>query len=216
MSTDVYLIMTNVAPEDWSARIDQTPRVIGRSPAADIRIPAGYKGVSRRHAEIWLDEDESIRILELGSSAGTKVNGVWIEPKRPVRVVVGDRLWLGEIELVITPALSPVAQVVAEAHINFQYGDEESAQRRPATPHPDRVQLRDLTPAELEVVLWICRGYVRDAELGRMLKRSANTVRTQMGSIFQKLGVHSRAELVSWLKRASAVKTADPKVHREK
>jgi len=61
---------------------------------------------------------------------------------------------------------------------------------------------RTLTPAELDVLLWICRGYVSDKDLGRVLERSPHTVRTHVASIFKKLKVTSRAELVSWLKRA--------------
>jgi DNA-binding CsgD family transcriptional regulator len=209
MTVQAYLVMTNVSPEDWSARIDTTPRIIGRSRGADIRIPGQFRRVSRRHAEIWSDEEGHVWVREAGSSAGTKINGVWIEPGRAVRLVPGDRLWLGEVELALAPGLSPVAQVVAEANIQFRYSDEESGSRLRNAPHPDRLRLRQLTPAELEVVLWVCRGYVSDKELGRMLDRSPNTVRTQMGSIFQKLGVRSRAELVSWLKRASVVRAND-------
>lgn len=204
--------MTNVAPEDWSARVVCTPRIIGRSAEADIRVPAKFKRVSRKHAEIGGDETEAIRLRDLGSTGGTTINGVWIEPGRSVELVVGDRLWLGEIELVLSAAQSPAAQLVAEAQISFQYSDDESTLRPDALIAPNRTSLQQLSPAEFDIVLWIRRGYVRDTELGRMLNRRANTVRTQMGSIFRKLNMHSRAELASWLKRSgrhpSAQKTS--------
>ena len=67
-----------------------------------------------------------------------------------------------------------------------------------------RDMLRQLTAAELEVVLWMYRGYTSDDELGRTLHRSPNTIRTQVGSIFGKLNLHSRTDIVSWLKRSSS------------
>ena len=55
----------------------------------------------------------------------------------------------------------------------------------------------------------MCRGYLNDEDLGKMLERSPNTVRTHVGSIFRKLEVCSRAELVSWLRRGSAAESAE-------
>lgn len=209
MSVDAYLIMTNVAPEDWSARIDQTPRIIGRSPKADIRIPAQFERASRKHAEIWVTEQETIEIQDLGSTTGTKVNGIWIPTQKAIEVVLGDRLWLGEMELMVTAALSLDAKLVSQGHSSFEYDNKASTDFIPTSRPPRRNQLQQLTPAELEIVLWFCRGYVRNADLGRVLKRSENTVRTQLGSIYQKLGVHSRAELSSWLKRVGSSKSVD-------
>lgn len=195
-------MMTNVAPEDWCARVGQSPRMIGRSSEAGIRIPAKFKRVSRKHAEIWSNDRETFRLRDLGSTSGTTVNGVWIEPGQSVGLILGDRLWLGEVELVLSAAQSPAAQLVSGAQIGFQYSDDESTLRPDALIAPNRTSLQQLSPAEFDIVLWIRRGYVRDTELGRMLNRRANTVRTQMGSIFRKLNMHSRAELASWLKRS--------------
>lgn len=217
MNLDAYLIMTNVAPEDWSARINQIPRIIGRSPKADIRIPSRFERVSRKHAEIWVHEQETIQIRELGSTTGTKVNGIWLPTQQAIDLVLGDRLWLGGIELMVTAALFPDEKFVSKAELSFDYNNKASANFDPVNLPEDRDLLQQLTPAELDIALWIARGYVGDAELGRVLKRSANTVRTQMGRIFQKLDVHSRAELSSWLKKAGSVKPelAPPTVSME-
>jgi LuxR family maltose regulon positive regulatory protein len=61
--------------------------------------------------------------------------------------------------------------------------------------------LAELSRAELEIVLWMTRGYTTDGEIGKLLYRSPHTVRTQVSSIFNKLGIHSRAELVGWANR---------------
>jgi DNA-binding CsgD family transcriptional regulator len=204
MSVEAYLMMTNVAPEDWCARVDQSPRMIGRSSEAGIRIPAKFKRVSRKHAEIWSNDPETFRLRDLGSTSGTTVNGVWIEPGQSVGLILGDRLWLGEVELVLSAALTPTSYLVADADIRFQYSDDECTLPSRGTFASNRSCLQQLTPAELDIVLWICRGYVRDVDLGRMLSRRANTIRTQIGSIFRKLNIHSRAELSSWLKRSGA------------
>lgn len=59
--------------------------------------------------------------------------------------------------------------------------------------------LQSLTPAEREVVRHICRGE-RNAEIAKKLNKSVLTVKTQINSIFQKLNLKSRAQLVSRLK----------------
>ena len=72
-----------------------------------------------------------------------------------------------------------------------------------AAPASTQCLLGRLTHAELEVVLCMGRGLIRDDEIGRQLFRSPHTVRTQVASIFDKLGLHSRPELLGWLKRAN-------------
>ncbi len=62
-----------------------------------------------------------------------------------------------------------------------------------------RRALQALTPAEREVVQHICRG-ARNAEIAAALSKSVLTVKTQVNSIFQKLGIKSRSELVARLK----------------
>lgn len=59
--------------------------------------------------------------------------------------------------------------------------------------------LQSLTPAEREVVRHICRGE-RNAEIAEKLNKSVLTVKTQINSIFQKLNLKSRSQLVARLK----------------
>ncbi|MBK1875972.1 response regulator transcription factor [Pelagicoccus mobilis] len=62
-----------------------------------------------------------------------------------------------------------------------------------------RRALQTLTPAEREIVRHICKGE-RNAEIAQKLNKSILTVKTQVNSIFQKLGLKSRAQLVARLK----------------
>jgi DNA-binding CsgD family transcriptional regulator len=59
--------------------------------------------------------------------------------------------------------------------------------------------LQKLTPAERRVVQQVCMGR-RNADIARALNKSPLTVKTQLNTIFQKLNVGSRTELVSLMK----------------
>ena len=53
-----------------------------------------------------------------------------------------------------------------------------------------------LSPAELRVLTHVCRG-LTNPEIGAELFLSRRTVQSHLYSMFKKLGVRSRAELVS-------------------
>lgn len=77
------------------------PRVVlGRSKEADIRVPD--ENVSRRHAEVRLEED-GYWIVDLGSMNGTIVNGKRVDR---MRLEDDDRITLGSTDIVFgrTPA----------------------------------------------------------------------------------------------------------------
>ncbi len=197
----VYLVLTNVSPDEWCAAVDQRRKVIGRSLECDIRVPRQFKQASRRHAEIWEDR-HGIKIRDLGSRSGTNINSVWIEKGQEASVVVGDRIWLGGLELEVVSDIPALSKVLAEADLGAGDlpGDSTSIPRR---TDPPRVQLAlsALSQAELEIVLWMGRGYLKDEEIARVLHRSPNTIRTQVNGIFRKLDLHSRADVLSFLKR---------------
>ena len=61
-----------------------------------------------------------------------------------------------------------------------------------------------LTPAERNVVDAVLRG-LSNADIARERGTSVNTISNQLASIFQKLGVHSRLELVRSIGRAKNI-----------
>jgi hypothetical protein len=69
---------------------------IGR--AADRDITIDDNRVSRRHAEVRLVDDGWVA-LDLGSSNGTRVGKVRLEPSTPHRLAVGDVISVGPVQL---------------------------------------------------------------------------------------------------------------------
>jgi DNA-binding CsgD family transcriptional regulator len=56
-----------------------------------------------------------------------------------------------------------------------------------------------LTPAERKVVALVCEGK-RNAEIARELNKSVLTVKTQLNTVFQKLGLENRGQLIAKLR----------------
>ena len=193
--------MTNVPPHVWQASVLDRPQVIGRLPDCDIVVPSEYVHVSRQHAVVGVDQD-GLWIQDLGSSGGTQLNGVPLIPRAQTRAVIGDRMLLGGLELYF---VSPEASVLDDSGMLFSEQPLTTRKTFVFTPQSVKtvggVQLNCLSPAELEVVRWMCRGLTTVDEIGRKLFRSPHTVRTQLGSVFKKLEVHSREELLALLRR---------------
>jgi DNA-binding CsgD family transcriptional regulator len=191
---DAYLLLLNVPAEKWCAQLTCEPQLIGRSPQAAMRIPFQFQGVSRHHAHVWSDH-RGHWLHDLGSKTGTKLNGVGLKVGQDYQLVAGDRIWLGGavLEIVIAKGLRPTV-----------CGDDDplfdaSIETLSSLPSISQSALDQLSHAELEVVLWIYRGFTDLAELGRKLHRSPNTVRTQLAKIFHKLNLHSREDLLGCL-----------------
>lgn len=202
----MYLLMTNVSPEDWRACVRTQAQVIGRLPDCDIVIPGQFVHVSRRHASIGARQNE-FSIQDLGSSGGTRLNDVPIRPDSEVCAVIGDRLSLADLELYLVSAGAEIIQeALKKAAASTATASEPTGTTglnlgggRPNNSIQE-ARLRDLSPAELEVARWICRGQTTIDQIGRMLFRSPHTVKTQLNSIYRKLKVHSRDELLSYFR----------------
>jgi pSer/pThr/pTyr-binding forkhead associated (FHA) protein len=113
---------------------------IGRSPSCDIRLE-GDQLISRRHALMRYD-GERYTIVDLGSSNGTYVNDVEITEAHPL--AEGDRMLLGEHELVYSTTPASATAAMAGAHLR-----EAIPMRTPAPrtePHPIAVLLPDAVP----------------------------------------------------------------------
>jgi DNA-binding CsgD family transcriptional regulator len=201
-----YLTIVN-APE-WHTAIDRDKRIIGRGPDVAIRVPDRFRSVSRNHASVWADDRHRLWIRDLNSRLGTAVNGVLLSCDLPVQIVVGDRLMLGDLELDLVGG----PQMTADLNKIEVSEVEETSRYPPAIANLGKAPaefVEELTPAELEIVLWLCRGFTRLQAIGRKLHRSPHTVRTQLGSIFRKTGVHSREELVGRFHRIWAGESSD-------
>jgi DNA-binding CsgD family transcriptional regulator len=192
-----YLLITNVSPNSWCKSVVERRQVIGRAADADMQVPQRFRNVSRRHAEIWSDESGSVWMQDLGSRMGTRINGVPLEPHRAVRVLFGDRVSLGGLLIDLVDSLT-----------DLEFGemsDDADADRSifsPGLAFPPRERFDLLSPAEMEVAMWMCRGFVDDPDIAGKIHRSPNTVRTHVGKILEKLGFCSRAQLVSYLRIA--------------
>src|SRR4051812_17121960 len=99
----VYLLVV----DNDSSSIFHLPRsgaiVIGRDPEIELRVR--HASVSRRHATIRID-DGIVRIADLGSHNGTRVNGERISEARVL--ASGDVATVGDVMLVVhfsTPVL---------------------------------------------------------------------------------------------------------------
>jgi DNA-binding CsgD family transcriptional regulator len=200
MVSAAYLVMTNIPPKQWVGTLLERRQVLGRGDEADLRVPPEYTHVSRRHAVLWT-EDNGYWIMDLDSTSGTRVNSVPLAPNESFRLLLGDHIWLGaaEFDLVANPDLSqrrPFPRSDDET-IGYEAAPTGTIRFSGAQPH----HFAALTQAELDIVLWMSRGYTDPEDIAEKLFRSPHTVRKHMNSVFEKLDVHSRDQLLSCLLR---------------
>ena len=209
MPTAAYLVMTNVPSTTWLGTLHLNHQTLGRGDEADLRIPADFAYVSRRHAEVWADE-HGRWILDLDSTSGTRVNSVPLTPNQPFRLMLGDHIWLGaaELDLVTDADLSRRRPYPNSEDPNVPSEPKGSTVRYGAKPtgsvtftHASTHLFAQLTPTEVDIVLWMSRGFTDPDEVAGTLFRSPNTIRTHLTNIFSKLNVHSRDQLLACLLR---------------
>ena len=75
-AADAGTTSTLVLPDGGRVALGDEPTVIGRMP--DCAVPLSDPQVSRRHAEVRRD-DFGFRVVDLGSTNGTQVNGVVVK-----------------------------------------------------------------------------------------------------------------------------------------
>ena len=202
-----FLTIVN-APTEWQAAIARDERIIGRGPDVAIPVPDRFRSVSRKHASVWADDRRRLWIRDLDSRLGTAINGVLLSSDLPVQIVAGDRLMLGDLELDLNghPGITAGLEKLDKSPV------DETRRSPPVVATLANVPaelVEELTPAELEIVIWLCRGFTRLQLIARKLHRSPHTVRTQLGNIFRKTRVHSREELVGRFRLAWASDAQD-------
>jgi DNA-binding CsgD family transcriptional regulator len=204
MSSNAYLLLTNVAPSDWLGTLCTRRQTIGRGEEAELRIPSEYVHVSRSHAVVWTENDGHW-IIDLGSKSGTRVNNVPLAPYQPFRLMLNDHLWLGaaQLDLVANPHAVPQRSFrdAHESTVGFNVSKPASQAATIEFSDARTDGLESLTPAELDVVLWISRGLTDPNDVANSLYRSPHTVRSHLSNIYSKLNVHSRDQLLACLIR---------------
>ncbi len=79
-------------------RFDQHEVLIGRAETVDLRLP--HSSVSLVHLCVRRIKDR-LMVVDSGSTNGTTLDGVLLEPGEPARVKLGSRLEVGVFEVVI-------------------------------------------------------------------------------------------------------------------
>lgn len=149
----------------------------------DINMP-GMKGV--RIVEELVGQDQAPQVLVLTAygdpenvlgmlKAGAK--GYLLKDSSPNEIAEGIRA-VTEGMTWLCPA---VTQVLVESGISGN----------------NPVEAQALTGREVEVLQCVAQGY-NNAQVAERLKISESTVKNHMSSLYDKLGLHTRAEAVAW------------------
>lgn len=149
---------------------------IGRAEGVDLWIDD--PSVSRRHAKVIRRATGEFFLLDLGSKNRTLLNAIPIEMSR---LRPGDLIG------------------VADHELRFDHLDEFelSLARERAAP---RIDSWPLSEREHEVARLLGEG-LTNAQIGRRLGIQRSTVTTHLARIYQRLDIHSRAELVRLMSR---------------
>ncbi|MGC4043696.1 MAG: FHA domain-containing protein [Armatimonas sp.] len=83
-----------VTNEGKEYTLKSTSTVFGRKPASDV-VLTGDAFISGTHAKV-VYENGSYKVIDLGSTNGTKVNGQKLTPNVPVALADGDAVQLGQ------------------------------------------------------------------------------------------------------------------------
>jgi ABC-type multidrug transport system ATPase subunit len=111
-------------------------RIVGSaSSPVDVALRADGPA-SHRHARIYLDGD-GCWIVDLGSETGTFVNGEAVGEAPPRRLSAGDRVTVGDQELLLAPAAAtPSTVTVTGTRLSELAGERAVAARPPSTVVP--------------------------------------------------------------------------------
>lgn len=151
---------------------------VGRDKSCSIRIKDST--VSRVHAELSCDlEKGCLLVKDLSSSNGTFVNGKRVRGQSRIE---SGRIGFGKVTFDVVPG-------------DFKDSvDISSGVVSTATLHPDKSQ--SLTPTE-QVVLELLLDGLPEREAAQKLFISFHTVHNHVRSIYRKLSVRSRPELMA-------------------
>ncbi|MEN9723680.1 MAG: hypothetical protein RJB38_1666 [Pseudomonadota bacterium] len=96
------LIVVRGSPQGHRYFLTQDETIIGRDPAVDIAITSD-PNISRKHARL-VKQGDSVVLVDLGSSNGTKVNGKSVSSQSPVTLAKEDMIGMGTTQFKFLPA----------------------------------------------------------------------------------------------------------------
>lgn len=166
---------------------------VGRLVDGPGKLP--FQGMAPRHAKIW--RDKSGNWLKPIDGQAIWLNSVPVSKRARTKLFKGDSLVFGESPK--GPEFWVLCRRAKEAD-EIQPPSEKSEQLDEGDGASSK-GFKGLSRAEYDVMAWMARGVVEVEGISRQLFRSVNTVRTQLSKIYEKIGVHSRAELLGLLIR---------------
>ena len=165
--------------------------LVGRAADCALRLEGGM--VSRHHARFY-EGPEGLMVEDLGSRNGVLLNQRKIDG--PTLVVHGDVIGIGlqsfEVVDELLLKLPENLSTLPPASHPFAVSDVANSQQETVVARLDVLSAR-----ELEVLELIVLGHTQK-EMADRLHVSVKTIETHRAHIVEKLGCHTRAELVSY------------------
>jgi pSer/pThr/pTyr-binding forkhead associated (FHA) protein len=166
----------------WIIPVDKSPFIIGRSKTSDLVLSSRI--VSRKHAELVIGSD-MIYITDLDSTNGSFLNKEKI--RKRAFVDPGDLFQFGEFEF----------KIVYKAESEDSSNDSSyTLTARSPLALESFSDCYGLTKREEEIMHLILEGK-STKELAFDLNISFGTAKNHIYNLFQKIGIHSRIELVA-------------------
>ncbi len=219
-----FLVMKNVAWSKWSYGLNSGTVALGSDPACPIWLPNVFGGVAARHAETGLDK-AGRWLWDLGTVAGTAINGVWIDGRSRASLKIADLIWIGGLEIVVVSQVPEPARVqpaewpslLKEQAVGQASSLPNSFSRHRqagSLPHGDenkpldwsqpyRERFRKLTDTELEITLEFSRGNIHANKIAECFGFGPGTAKVHLRAIYAKLGVHSEGDLQMLLTKST-------------
>jgi DNA-binding CsgD family transcriptional regulator len=172
----LWIVASATVKGNLPFRLQPGEFLVGRTASAQVVV--ADPTVSRRHARLS-NTGRSVTVTDLKSCNGTFVND---QPVEKAALHVGDRIRFGAIACAVVR--SPLA-----------VGGEDTESTNPIPHWAEPQQIEGLTSAQSLIAGQLLEGR-SESEIAQLLGKSPHTIHTHVKSIFQRLGVHTRAELI--------------------
>ena len=185
MKPCLWLVLCGADPLRNSYRMRSGIQIVGRADDCHIRI--GDSSVSRRHAELVLENDR-VHVRDLGSS-----NGTWVRNLRIGRAIlrVGDIVRFGFVTMRLVEKLNSGVLRADKGHPTaFAPG-----------PVPAEILegVAKLLSDDENLILRLLLNGLQYKQIARHLKLSTRRVYRRVQAIYAVVGVGTRAELMARL-----------------